>query len=427
MTISTRRRKTRLLFSLDPLRDGLDYQGNPFTLTPSGIVTGTFDRGGTTGAARATDANGVSYVPGYKSPRFHHVYDSPSGLWTPRGLLMERAIENLVTGSENFTGTGWSAVGTPTRTAAAHTASGVTLDLIGDDDAGSVEYYRQTVAFTADGVKAIAIHLKEGTSPAADGSQIALAGASTRLNSRITWVSGVPSVAMLTGTHLGTDPMAGGVYRILFATTAVTAADTNILQVIPVATSGQTGNVYAGGVQAVNATIPSSYIKTTSAAVTRSADVGSFVWSAAPRAMTVYVKFTETGGVGDADAGVLSIGNDGLAAANLQLRSNGTNYFIRHNPVAGAVESTAATAPTVGQVCELRGILYADGSVALGQSIDGAAEVVASASAAQAMDSAWSGPKLHLNALGTGNIGTRALASVNIAAGVQSLATLRAA
>ena len=168
------------------------------------------------------------------------------------GILLEDARKNACLQSEDF-GTTWAAVATPTRTPAADTGSGVTLDLIGDDNAGAAEGYSQVIAFTGNAVKAVSLFVKQGSSTS---SVVHLPDSSvpaTRLLCAITWSGGLPVVTMSTGTLEGYDTLAGGVFRIRLVTTAVTAANTNTLFVYPANTTAgdatRTGQIYAGGVQ----------------------------------------------------------------------------------------------------------------------------------------------------------------------------------
>lgn len=185
--------------------------------------------------------------------------------------IPQKRSTNLVVQPEDF-GTTWTAVGSPTRSAGAHLVSGITLDLIGDDDAAGNEYYHQNVGFTGDGTKAISGFLRIGTSPSASGSTVIVRDTTAGANRLLATVTfdgnGFPSVAMTTGTYLGYEQQAGVVYRLLMRTTSVTAANTNNLQVGPAdhTQNSPTGNVYAGGFQAEDATSPTPYLYTTTAA-----------------------------------------------------------------------------------------------------------------------------------------------------------------
>jgi hypothetical protein len=412
------RRRSRYLFEYSPtycleraVEEAISGQAATFTRASVASVIGS---------------DGVLHRVAHSQPRYQWFdLDGDGARETPCRLL-EDTRTNLCLQSENF-GTTWSAVGSPTRTAAAHTASGVSLDLIGDDAAGAVEYYGQNIAFTGNAAKAVSVRVRKGTSPAASGAVVALVditAGTARLSATVTWSGDVPSVAASAGTYLGYEVLADGVYRLLFATTTVTAANTNEVSVRPAGVANsETGNIYAGGVQCENALFPSSYIKTTTATVTRAAEALTLPFMAAPRAMTIYAKFVERGTASTGGTnGVLGIGASTNAA--LFLFNESGLYKITHRR-ASDVASAAASTPSLGQVCELRGLLNGDGSVQLGQSIAGAAEVVASASGANALAAAWFDTTLTINSRFAGDAGFIAIGAIRIAAGVQTLAYMR--
>jgi hypothetical protein len=168
-------------------------------------------------------------------------------------------------------------IGTPTRTPAALTIGDLVLDLIGDDAAGTLEGYSQDIPFTGDALKAVSLVLAAGTGTSTVVRLRDITAGADRLLATITWAAGVPTVTMTTGEKAG-EPvaLASGAYRVGFQTTSATAANTNSLQVYPATDAAlavaNTGTVYAGGVQAEDAPFPSSYRKTTTATVARSAD-----------------------------------------------------------------------------------------------------------------------------------------------------------
>ena len=254
----------------------------------------TFTRADSTTCATYVDADGNVRTAASGKLRLSYVDTALAGTWDACGLLLESSRVNLCLQSQNF-GTTWVAAGTPTRSAAAATCGIVDLDLIGDDDAAGQEYYSQNITFTADAVKAVSLFVKKGTSAAAGGSEIVLndtTASSVKLDAVITWSGSVPSVAIQSskGTLLRTVRLAGDVYRLEFQTLSVTAANTNNLAVYPVSVTNQTGNLYAGGVQCENGSFSTSYIKTTTATVTRAADQLSFPRGFGLSDMTVYAK-----------------------------------------------------------------------------------------------------------------------------------------
>lgn len=223
-----------------------------------------------------------------------------------KGYYPEAVGGNLCHQSENF-GTTWVAVGTPTRVAASDRCGNVILDLIGDDDAAALEGYTQTIGFTGNAVKAISVLVKGGTSAS---SVIRLrdttAGADCLLVT-LAWAAGVPTPTAVTGTVLGVDTLCSGVYRIRMATTAVTAANTNSLQIYPATDAALSvaaiGNILAGGVQAENAITCTSYIPTTAGTASRNGDVltvsslaGWFNASAGTMVWSIYWPYESSGG-----------------------------------------------------------------------------------------------------------------------------------
>lgn len=342
---------------------------------------------------------------------------------------------NLCLQSENF-GTTWALNGTPTRVAASHTASGVTLDLIGDDDAGVAEGYNQTITFTADAVKAVSLFVKQGSSTSSVVRLLDSTAGANRLVAALTWSGGLPSVTASTGTFVGYDTLADGVFRLLFATTSVTAANVNTLQVRPATDAALSvaniGTLYAGGVQAENALVPSSYIPTTTATVTRAADVLYFTLPPSltpPVAITVYVRFIELGGVAIPNARVLAIAESASNVNSLRIIGNGNNYGAIVADAAGATlgSSSAAATPARGQVVEFRALVST--TIQLGQSISGAAEVLAAASSPYTMPTAWGSgtPKIFFGTSDTSgsNQAGNGITHVVVAFGTKTLAEMR--
>ena len=181
----------------------------------------------------AIDQNGVVRLVPHSRPAWEWVYDATLGMYAP-GVLLEDTRTNLCLQSENF-GTTWAAVGTPTRTAGAHTTAGISLDLLGDADAGTLDGYSQTVTFTGNAAKSVSLFVKIGTATTSAVRLRDTSASADRLLGVVTWSGTVPSVAMTTGTYVGSQACYDGVYRLLFVTTSVTAANTNSLQVYPAA------------------------------------------------------------------------------------------------------------------------------------------------------------------------------------------------
>lgn len=195
-----------------------------------------------------------------------------------KGLQYYMGDKNVCLQSENF-GTTWSAVGSPTRSAAATSCGDVVLDLIGDDDGSALEGYTQAVTFTAVGAewnnfRGVNLFFKEGTSTSTAIRLRDTSAGADRLLAVITWADGVPTVTMTTGTLLELEgPLHNDVYRARMMTTAVTRTNTNQIEVYPATDAAlattATGNINIGGMECTDRAFSVPYIKTTTAAVTR--------------------------------------------------------------------------------------------------------------------------------------------------------------
>lgn len=232
-------------------------------------------------------SNVVTEATGASIPRTG--YPNANGILVPPEYFPEPQSTNLVARASDFSAN-WAAIGTPTRSAAASRCGSFTLDLIGDDSAAALEGYSVNNAsgvpftFTGDAVKAISLLIRQGTSTSSVVRLRDTTAAADRLLAAVTWSAGNPVVTMTTGTAMngktgqaGWEPVDGTHFRILVASTSVTAANNNQLEIYPATDAAlsvaNTGDVYAGVVMAENATVPSrSIIDTTTAAVTRNAD-----------------------------------------------------------------------------------------------------------------------------------------------------------
>jgi hypothetical protein len=298
--------------------------------------------------ARYTDADGALRTAAAAKLRLSYTYDSVAATWGNAGFLLEASRTNLCLQSENF-GTTWTADGTPVRFAGSNLCGSLSLDLIGDDSGAVTEGYFQSVAFTGNGVKAVSLYVAKGASPpGANGSFIGLLDTTAgvaRLSATVAFNGTVPVVTMVTGTLLRTvGPLASSlsaapIYRLEFQTAAVTAANTNALQVYAAASAADQGNIYVGGVQAENSLYPSSYIKTTTAAVTRAVDSLTSPFGFGPEDLTIYGRLVrpahaDAAGTLATNPGIIQIGSSG--SPDMRVWFDATTRFL----IAGIRDGT---------------------------------------------------------------------------------------
>lgn len=378
--------------------DGLD---SLFRLVARSGQVLSFARGGTMGAATAIDRNGLLYVPGVQFPRFTHQLNATTGLWDPAGILLEGAATNVVLWPRDLTNAAW----TKTSCTAAHTQVGV------DGAANSASL------LTATGANATCLQA------------ITLSSSARAQSARVRRVTGTGTVQMTTD--------GGGTWTPI----VLTAAWTRFY--IPVQTLANpsvgfrivtNGDAIAVDLVQNETGVWTSEIPTTTAAVTRSADVLSVPLNALPRDGTLYLKAVDMGAtaIGGGNARAAAIGAAAAAAPTLYLASSGGKWSANYNSNNGAgLVTTGAPATSVsrGDTMELLASLSTAGAAAFAQSINAATDDPGSATAAEGIPGAWSGATLYL---GRGDasasfVAPIALQIVRYAAAVQTLSQLRAA
>lgn len=168
----------------------------------------------------------------------------------------------------------------------------------------------------------------------------------------------------------------------------------------------------------------SSYIPTTTIAVTRGADSYSLPLTTPPQEMAGYVKFVESGSAA-ASSRIFGVSNAADANARFVIGST-PPYSVFHSNAVTSATSTLGAGPAAGDVVELLPRLFGDGSVDILQSLNGAASTAGAQTAAVALAAAWSGPLVWLNSAGTaGSVGFTAIQSFKIVAGARSLSDMR--
>ena len=226
---------------------------------------------------------------------------------------------------------------------------------------------------------------------------------------------------MTTGSYLGFERRADGVYRLYFATASVTAANQNIVRLCGARTAAasETGDVYIGGVQAEDRATPSSYVPTTSGTATRAREAFSVPWDYLPQSGSWLFDFFEMGSASTPNYGVFQLGGSTASSgAYLSVYASGTagRYLLAFSNGVDSVVSTtigASGAVAFGDRVRIRVVLDDDGAITLGVKINDDDEVTSSATApASGLPEEWgegSGTRMYFGILGSTNAGLTAL------------------
>ncbi len=325
--------------------------------------------------------------------------DGDGVLETPH-LVVEDSEANLVQHSDVLTS--WTANFT-VSTSVGHAVGEADTRLVSDTDATNASYLSKVLTtFTGAGAKGVLAVCGRGPSPAASGGWIRVrdntAGAD-RLNATITFnANGVPTITIVsaTGVSLGKRYLCtlGGVkyYALFLQTNSVTAANPHEVRLGAAVNGSQQGNIYWGAITVTNEPTTASWIdRPSTGAITRAREV--IGWRApyvTPGAQTWLLDLLEVGALQVSGALVAALTD--AAGANPSLRvevSGGNRYQVTHHNGSSSVSSAAAAAPAFLDGVRLLVTLFDDGSVQLGQSINGGAMAFATRSAALAINGLW--------------------------------------
>ena len=167
-------------------------------------------------------------------------------------------------------------------------------------------------------------------------------------------------------------------------------------------------------------------METSGVTFARTTESISWPFITAPQGITAYIRFIELGTVkGDASGVLFSIGGSTGARFFVERGATVDAYRVKHNNGSTEVSVNLATTHVIGDNLEIRATLKSDGKINIHFSIDGAAEVNGSESAALALAAAWNISKIYLNWDGSTNYGFNAFRSIKVARGVQTMAFMR--
>jgi hypothetical protein len=282
---------------------------------------------------------GVLQTAATDVPRFDHNPTTGESL----GLLVEESRTNLLVQSNGFDTT-WANVNS-TETAASGTApdgTNAAWDLKDTVDGAATQHsISQTISFTSGTVYTFTIWAKAGTLSSVSPTLPASAFTSI-LVTRFDLTSGTVATTPA-GTTCTISSFPNGWYRCsMSATATVTASGSCAIRIANSSSSTYqgdgTGTILIWGAQLEAGAFPTSYIPTTTATVTRAADVASITGSAFSSWYrqdegTVFTEYRDPG-VSGTNRTPFAI-SDGTSGNRIQFFVNGTTTVNNRHIVAG--------------------------------------------------------------------------------------------
>ena len=392
------------------------------------------------------DRNGVLRTAEANVPRGEWVQPDSDGLRSTLALLLEPAHENLIVRPQEFDNASWAKTRTTANADATTAPNGTTTadELIEDGTASATHFAKQTITKAASTLDyAFSVFVKAGTR---EHFEIRLQGSAfaDRVQAAFNLTSGAIHTAIsdngtFTAGFADIEALSNGWYHCIV--TCVSNTDTQITPFLllhdgssSTYNGDSSSSLYLWGAQLEQAASPSSYIPTTTVAVTRNADsfYGDFPFP--PQAMAAYGKTTMLSAAANTGR-LLHIGAAGVSTDPrfAVTRFSTTQFQILHDNGTASVRSTVTATPTFGQSFEYLARLHADGSLQLGISIAGGTPVEAAQSSAPSgglglAPRAWAGKRAYINSGGSSNLWIGAYEAVKIVRDVDiSWADMRAA
>jgi hypothetical protein len=418
----TPRRISRSIFS---------WASRDVTLTARTAHVPTFARAG---VAWAADSIGLHRQPVYSAPRWSWWDSDGDGIAEPHLILEDTRVGQLTNSGAPTTAGSWTNSTWTANVAATSCIFGQTARLVTDPGGGSKNFSQQFGTFVNGQNDVAHVIVEAAASNAATVTDLGVydftASAFVAM-ARFTWATKTSAIVTGAGTT-GVVNLGNGRYLVWCCATG-TAAGTGAAGharyhiCYPSGLAANTAAVIVHHAQAEgNSAFPTTPIVTGGSTYARPAETLYWTLLAAPQPLTLYVKLVQGAPIAYA-GGIAYLGNSAGSGARLTIDSSGSFYRLTHNNGSTSVTVTLAAAPNMSDVVELFATLFADGSVQLSQSINGAATTATAQSAANALATAWSDTRLYLNSIGAATIGYHRYQALKILAGAPSVASTRSA